>query len=501
MDGESKGSLRMQPPIQDYALIGDCRSAALVSRTGSVDWLCWPHFDSPAIFGALLDSERGGAFAIGPTRPTPIDRRYRPETNVLETTFRGAAGTVRLTDLMPVWGAGGGDRLRPEHEVLRVVECLGGEMELQARYDPRPEFGRGRPVHRHRGALGHGLRAGKGLLVLRTDVDFGPDPRGGLAALWRMRRGEARFFSLTYSEEDPAVLPPLGAYSRAVAEWTATLWRDWARYAAYAGPWRSAVVRSALVLKLLSYAPSGAVVAAPTTSLPERTGGDLNWDYRYCWLRDASLTVRALFGLGYAAEARAFVSWLLHATRLTRPRLRVLYDVYGRNPRGEESLDGWSGYRGSRPVRVGNGARDQLQLDTYGEVIDATAQFVRRGGRVDRETARALIAFGDFVVRHWRDPDEGIWEVRSGRRAHTHSRALCWAAMDRLIELFDRGLLAGAFTVGGPACRCRWSRDSRRPVGLWSRAASRGALLLSGGRPHAGGERHHRQTRLRDHRH
>lgn len=231
----------MQPPIQDYALIGDCRSAALVSRSGSVDWLCWPHFDSPAIFGALLDSERGGAFAIGPTRPAQFERRYRPETNVLETTFRGAAGTVLLTDLMPVWGAGGGDRLRPEHEMLRVVECLGGEMELQSRYDPRPEFGRGCPVHRHRGTLGHRLRAGKGLLVLRADVDFGPDPRGGLAAHWRMRRGEARSSCLTYAEEDPAVLPPLGAYSRAAAEWTATLWRDWARCAAYAGPWRSAV--------------------------------------------------------------------------------------------------------------------------------------------------------------------------------------------------------------------------------------------------------------------
>jgi GH15 family glucan-1,4-alpha-glucosidase len=434
---------RDYPPIGDYALIGDCRAAALVSRDGSIDWLCFPRFDSPSIFGALLDARSGGRFRIQPTASFESHRRYMPDTNILETTFNTATGSLVLRDLMPVSSeAEKRQALMPDHQVLREVEGLEGEVEIEILYEPRPDYGRGQPRLQDRGHLGLWSEARGAALVLRSELDVKPIGGGQSArGLATVRAGERKYLSFTYVEEAPQVVPPLGQVARARVERSVRWWREWAGRCTYAGPYRDAVVRSALVLKLMSYAPSGAVVAAPTTSLPEQLGGIRNWDYRYCWLRDASFTLRALFALGYHEEAEAFLQWMLHATRLTWPELQVVYDVFGEANLPEKELPHLEGYGGSRPVRIGNDAHGQLQLDVYGEVIDAVSRFARRGGRFDRDTVKLLDGLGHTVCKRWREPDEGIWEGRSGRFHHTHSKVLCWVALDRLIQMHEAGQL------------------------------------------------------------
>ncbi|HEX6464038.1 MAG TPA: glycoside hydrolase family 15 protein, partial [Vicinamibacterales bacterium] len=334
--------------------------------------------------------------------------------------------------------------LLPDHEILRIVECEHGEVQIEMRLEPRPDYTRDSARVQNAGSLGIRMETPQGLLVLRTDALIDGVADGVVRARIALRTGQTCHASLTFADDWPAVLPPLGEWSREAVVRSVRWWREWASRITYDGAARDAVIRSALVLKLLAFAPSGAVVAAPTTSLPERVGGDLNWDYRFCWLRDASLTVRALFGLGCVDEADAFLSWLLHTTRLTRPELRILYDVYGNTPSDERILSKLSGYSGSRPVRIGNAATEQLQLDVYGEVIDAATHFVRTGGTFDRETEQMLCAFGEYVCRHWNEPDEGIWEPRSGKGHNTHSRVLCWAALDRLLQLHSKGHLRNA---------------------------------------------------------
>ena len=425
--------------IHDYAAIGDGRTVALVSRNGSIDWLCWPRFDSPSIFGAILDAG-AGSWGLSPTTPFRVNRRYVDDTNVLETRFDTDAGTLVVTDLMTV--ASEQDKawlMLPDHEILRVAECVDGEVEVEMRLLPRPGYGSRLGRIRDLGPLGVRVEMGADVLILRTDLALDISAGGEILGRARLRAGEVIHASLTFADDWPAVLPPLGDWSRAAIARSVNWWRGWASRIRYEGPCRDMVLRSALALKLLVYAPSGAVVAAPTTSLPERIGGDLNWDYRFCWLRDAALTVRALVELGCMPEAHAFVSWLLHTTRLTQPELRILYDVYGDAPRAERLLKELAGYQGSRPVRVGNAATEQRQLDVYGEVIDAVTHFVRAGGTLDRETERMLCAFGEYVCRHWEEPDEGIWEPRSGQAHHTHSRVLCWTALDRLLQLHADG--------------------------------------------------------------
>jgi GH15 family glucan-1,4-alpha-glucosidase len=420
-------------PIHDHALIGNCRAAALVSRRGVIDWLCWPRFDSPSVFAALLDDD-AGHWSLRPRGTFDSSHRYLERTNILETRFETAGGVAVLTDLMPV--ASEEDKRRslvPDHEILRVVRCQRGEIELEMEVRPRPGHGLERPRIGDGGDLGIRIESRQGLMTLRADVPLVVTDDGAIRGRMKLRTGEAAHVSLSLAVDEAAVLPPVGPCAGERIERSARWWRSWLSRLRYEGPRRAAVERSALALKLLVFAPSGAVV-----------GGDLNWDYRFCWLRDASLTVRALFGLGFDEEARAFVSWLLHSTRLTQPELRVLYDVYGKPPAAERELTELSGYRGSRPVRTGNAASDQLQLDVYGEVIDAVSHFVRHGGRLDRETEGMLCGFGEYVCRHWQQPDEGIWEPRWGKRHNTHSRVLCWVALDDLLALHDQGHLRKA---------------------------------------------------------
>lgn len=432
---------RAWPTIGDYAIIGDCRSAALVSREGSMDWLCLPRFDGPAVFAALLDRTEGGRFSVRPVDPFQVSRRYVGDTNVLETTFRTESGVARLTDLMPVASEEEKrQQLHPDHQVLRRVECLEGEVAVEVTYDPRPDYGRAVPKLEDRGSFGLWFEGGPEMLILRSEIPLAvSDDHPGAYGTATLRRGERRGLSLSLAAGGPAILPPLGAETDAKIERSIRWWEQWISRCRYDGPASEHVVRSALTLKLMCYAPSGAVVAAPTTSLPERIGGGRNWDYRFCWLRDASLTIRSLFDLGYPVEGEAFLSWLLHATRLTWPELQVLYDVYGETRLPERELDHLEGYAGSRPVRIGNGAADQFQLDVYGEVVEGVFQYVLRGGSLGRSASRMLAAIGKTVCRRWREPDEGIWESRAGRRQHTYSKAMCWVVLNRLLDLHRNG--------------------------------------------------------------
>jgi GH15 family glucan-1,4-alpha-glucosidase len=427
--------------IEEHAIVGDGRSAALVDLAGAVTWLAWPRFDSPSLLGAILDPARGGHLRVAPAGASSAERAYLDDTNVLVTRFETPGGALRLVDFMAIAGE---DDLRrrafPEHELVRIAECAAGEIDLELEADLRPGYAAAPRRLRGRGELGLRLERGRELVTLRATAPLAVGADGVARGRARLREGEAVVVSLAYDDEGPAVLPPLDEAWEALRR-TAREWREVAGRVRYRGPWREEVVRSVLALELLSYPPSGAIVAAPTTSLPERPRGELNWDYRYCWLRDAALTVRALYGAGCGKAADAFTGWLLHSTRLTRPELRVLYDVYGRPPPRERVLPHLAGHGGARPVRVGNAAYGQHQLDVYGEVVDAVAQSVRKGARLDRDTQAMLRGFGEVVCERWRVPDSGIWEPREEPRLRTHSLALGWVALTRLLELHARGAL------------------------------------------------------------
>src|SRR5579872_3862300 len=428
------------PEINDYAVIGDCRTAALVSKYGSIEWLCWPRFDSPSLFAAILDRERGGFWKIAPVGPRSVKREYIKDTNVLKTEFQTGTGTAELVDLMPVRDAAA-ESMVPDHEVIRQFTCTSGEVDVEIALVPRANYGANVVAIRDRGKLGFRVVNGRGVHWLRASIPLNTEDSGAFGKT-TLHAGQSLVFSLTYSLSSPAVLPPLELIPRRI-EVCVDWWQKWAAKAEYDGHFRDEVVRSALALKLMIFAPSGAIIAAPTTSLPERIGGDLNWDYRFCWLRDASLTIRALIELGFWLEATSFLDWMLHATRLTQPELKILYTLYGNRPPAERESSILRGYRGSTPVRIGNAARDQLQLDVYGEVVDAAAQFSFHGGELDREMQKVLIGFGDYVAKHWDTPDQGIWEPRTAPQNHTHSRLLCWTALDRLITLSENGALKG----------------------------------------------------------
>ncbi len=445
-------------PIGDYALIGDCRSAALVSRDGSIDWLCLPIFDGPSVFAAILDAGRGGCFRVSAAGNARLSRRYVGNSAVLETTFTTPGGVLRLTDAMPVADeATKSASLWPDHEVVRRAECVEGEVVVEVVFEPRPDYGRAK-VRLRAGHYNTLLcEIGPQALTLRSDVPLALDPDGcGARGRLLLKRGESAVAALTFTDGLPAVLPAHGRHAEDVLDGSVKWWERWASQCEYDWDHRDAIVRSAVTLKLLTYAPSGAMIAAPTTSLPEKIGGVRNWDYRYCWLRDASLTLCALVDLGYREEAEAFLSWMLYATALTRPKLQILYDVYGEPGVPERTLEHLEGHAGSRPVRIGNSATGQLQFDVYGEVVDAAFQFIARGGAIDRATSRLLVGLGNTVSSVWRDPDDGIWEARAGRHHNTHSKVLCWVALDRLIKLHEDGHLKA------PVDRFRAERDAIR---------------------------------------
>jgi GH15 family glucan-1,4-alpha-glucosidase len=425
------------PGIADYALIGDSRSAALISNHGSIDWLCWPQFDSPSLFNRLLDHRGGGHFTIRPIDPFSAVCKYKNSTAVLVTEFRTSAGKVRVTDFMPVFQETRKQtQLFPFRSVIRLVDGIEGSVLLDILFRPRPNDGRLVPWFHERGSAGYFSELGHGLLHLATNIDL-EIKAGELAGRMAIQAGQRRIYWLAYSEEAPATYPVM-AQTESVLEDTVEYWKNWATKCTYQGPYRDAVLRSALTLKLLSFAPSGAIVAAPTTSLPEMIGGTRNWDYRYCWLRDASYTAKIFFRIGYLNEAAAFIRWLIHATNLTYPALQVVYDVYGEAHLSEAVLDTMAGYQESRPVRVGNKAYEQLQLDIYGELLDGLLGYVEAGHSLDREMRRRLVKMADLVCREWTKPDHSIWEFRDGPRHYVHSKVMCWVALDRAERIASR---------------------------------------------------------------
>jgi GH15 family glucan-1,4-alpha-glucosidase len=421
--------------IADYGVIGDGRTLALVALDGSIDWLCLPDIDSPSVFGALLDAERGGSFRLSPSVSFSVQRRYLPDTNLLETTFSTTAGTVRVTDCLnlPLGG------LAPSRELVRRIEGLEGSVPMEWAATPSFDFGERSPRLGWRGPI---PVASEGSLALGVCSWSAGDPkieRDEIGAHFRVQSGEESLLVLAIADGEPLVFPTHEEVDSRMRE-SASYWRRWAVKRDYTGPWRDAVLRSALTLKLLIYAPSGAIAAAATTSLPEAIGGPRNWDYRYSWIRDASATLDALIALGCPREAEAFFWWLMHASQLTHPRLRVLYGLNGGSPQKERELE-LAGYRGSRPARAGNGAVDQNQLDINGHIMQTAWLYAQAGGRIHRDTADRLAAIADLVCRHWRQPDSGIWEVRSAPRHFTESKMMCWIALDRAQRLAERGAI------------------------------------------------------------
>ena len=432
-------SSRALPRIADYALIGDCRTAALVSLDGSIDWLCLPHFSSTSVFAGILDARLGGHFSIRPRQRFSASRRYVADSAVLETTFETETGSARVFDLFPI--ADGIDTaLSPMRELLRIVEGVHGTVDFCVELDARPDYGKLLMWPKHRGALGWSYSWRNEILSLHSDVQLRVEPKA-LTGHFSTNENKREYFSLCYTINEPAVIPTLGRDADHRLLQTIDWWVDWSTKLQYQGRYRAAVTRSAVTLKLLTYSLSGAVIAAPTASLPEVIGADRNWDYRFCWLRDAGLTIQALIGLGISDDAKYFLDWLLHATRLTWPKLQVLYDVYGRTKVTELNLDHLAGYRSSRPVRIGNEASTQVQLDVYGNVVLAADTFVAGGGTLDAISGKMLSGLGKVVCREWRNPDSGIWEKRGRPQHYTFSKLMCWVALDRLLKLNEQSAL------------------------------------------------------------
>ncbi|MET0417503.1 MAG: glycoside hydrolase family 15 protein [Actinoplanes sp.] len=434
----------MALPIEDYAIIADTQTAALVGRNGSIDWLCVPRFDSGAIFAALLGDEDNGHWTIRPAgEVTATRRQYRDETMVLETEFETAGGVVRLIDFMPPRGEA--------PDVVRIVEGVRGRVEMSSILRLRFDYGHVVPwVYREQDDLV--AVAGPDAVWLRTPVETHGENMSTRSD-FVVTAGDQVPFVMTWR---PSHLPPpepidpmheLGV--------TEGYWRGWVSACTYEGEYRDAVVRSLLTLKALTYAPTGGIVAAATTSLPEKLGGVRNWDYRFCWLRDATITLQSLLFCGFQSEAIAWRKWLLRAIAGNPAELQIMYGVAGERRLDEYVADWLTGYDGN-PVRIGNAAAEQFQLDVYGEVMDALHQGRRAGLKADDPAWGLQVKLMQFVEEHWRDPDEGIWEVRGGPKQFVHSKLMAWVAADRAVKAVEE------FDLDGPVDRWRSLRDEIR---------------------------------------
>jgi GH15 family glucan-1,4-alpha-glucosidase len=426
-------------PIGDYALLSDCRSAALVSRAGSVDWLCFPRFDAPAVFARLLDSD-AGHFAIRPTGDFQASRAYVDQTMALETTFLAGAGTAVLTDAMAVGRNDRGHHLGAGSPgvLLRRLECTSGEVDVEVSYAPRPEYGLIYPMLE---AVTGGIaaRGGASRLLLSAPPGFQVDGATATARL-RLVAGQTVCFALQHRQMSEA--PPAAWDTAEIAarlQDTLEGWRSWsAIHQTYEGPWRDLVHHSGRVLQALTFAPTGAIVAAPTTSLPEAIGGERNWDYRYTWVRDASLTMEALWVAACPDEANKFFGFLADAAASQLRRgsdLQIMFGIGGERDLSERELPHLAGWRASRPVRVGNGAWNQRQLDVYGELLGAAQRLAEQLGDLDPVTQQFLAAAADTAASRWHEKDQGIWEVRGEPRDFLYSKLMCWVALDRAIAL------------------------------------------------------------------
>jgi GH15 family glucan-1,4-alpha-glucosidase len=414
--------------IEDYALIGDLQTAALVGRDGAIDWLCLPRFDSPAVFAALLGDRDNGRWRLAPAGATECgSRAYRGDTLVLDTVWETPTGTVKVTDFMP-------QRDRAP-DVVRVVECISGEVAMRSELTLRFDYGSIVPWVRrtdhHRVAI-----AGPDSVWLRSEPPvpmYGKDMR--TYADFTVSAGDSVAFVLTWHpshERTPRRVEPYRALEQTLTDWT-----EWSGRCVYDGPWRAAVLRSMITLKALTYAPSGGIVAAATTSLPEEIGGVRNWDYRFCWLRDAALTLNALVSGGYLEEAHAWRDWLLRAVAGDPADLQIMYGLAGERRLPEYEVPWLKGYEGSAPVRVGNAAAGQLQLDVYGEVLDSLFLARERGMGDETHAWNLQRALMDFLESKWREPDEGLWEVRGPRRQFVHSKVMAWVAADRAVRTVE----------------------------------------------------------------
>lgn len=433
--------------IEDYALIGDMQTAALVCRDGTVDWLCLPRFDSHAVFAGLLGTEEHGFWRLGPAHaadaepPAAARRRYRGDSLILESEWDTPRGTVRVTDFMPPRDGA--------PQLIRIVEGVTGRVPMRSALRMRFSYGRVVPwVHKHEGRTV--AVAGPDSVWFDTDCEtYGKDLT--TYADFTVAPGDRIAFTISWepSHKEPPALPE----PEQSLEATEDFWRDWVDQCTYHGPYREAVVRSLITLKALTYAPTGGIVAAPTTSLPEEIGGVRNWDYRYTWLRDAAITLSSLLRTGYREEARAWREWLLRAVAGDPENLQIMYGIAGERELGEAELDWLPGYEGSAPVRVGNGAAHQLQLDVYGEVTEALHLAHMTGLSRNDYASLLQLKLIRYLEDHWDQPDEGIWEVRGPRRHFVHSKVMAWVAVDRTIKLIESG------DADGPLEKWRELRD------------------------------------------